>query len=343
MKCFPFSDGRSALEFLKTNEVDTIILDVMMPEMDGYEVCRRIKEDERIRDIPVLFLTAKLEPADKVQGLEIGGQDYLSKPVQQQELLARTKAAIRVKQLQDQLKHTIELKDQVHQLHRGMLTEHWLKTLGQLAASLAHEINNPLAAALGNVQLLRMRPDLMQDLQHPLEVIDKSLQRAGQKLRSLLLIAQAGQHPQEVDLAELVQDLVTVINFQAVMSKVAITFSLDSSCRWAGIPGELARALLYIFNNAIEAVHGGEKPLMKIAVANEGASSSITVLDNGGGIPEELRTKVFEPFFTTKPPHQGVGLHLAQEIIKAAGGTIEIAEPEAGWSTAIRVYLPAMT
>src|SRR5262245_43275334 len=82
MQCFAHADGPSALAFLKENPVDVVILDVMMPRMDGYEVCRKIKANERTRDIPVIFLTAKLDVADRVQGLDIGAHDYLTKPIQ---------------------------------------------------------------------------------------------------------------------------------------------------------------------------------------------------------------------------------------------------------------------
>lgn len=340
MKCHAFADGAAALEWLEDHAVDAIILDVMMPHMDGYEVCRRIKSNPKVKDVPVIFLTAKLESADKVRGLEIGGHDYLSKPVQQQELLARTRAAVRVKQLQDELKEKLKLQNEVHALHRGMLSQHWMKTLGQLAASLAHEINNPLAAALGNVQLLRMRPGLEDEIKRPLEVVDQSLQRAGHKLRSLLLIAQVGHHPQEIELHHLLQDLVTVVNFNAVMNKVTITTSLDSTCRWAGIPGELARALLYILNNAIEAVQGIQEPHVQISLEKTDSGSSITVADNGIGVDEDIKNRIFEPFFTTKSPHQGVGLHLALQIIRKAGGSITVNSPEHGWSTLVRINLP---
>src|SRR6185369_1127533 len=136
------------------------------------ELCRRIKAEEKTRDLPVLFLTAKFETEDKVRGLEVGGHDYLSKPIDQQELLARTRSALRVKQLQDRLKEQLQLQDQVNRLHQGMLSEHWQKTLGQLAASLAHEINNPLAAALGSVQLICMDESLGENTQNRLQIID---------------------------------------------------------------------------------------------------------------------------------------------------------------------------
>src|SRR5690606_38925086 len=95
MECFTCSDGTSALQFLEKELVDLVILDVMMPNLDGYEVCRRIKAQERTRDIVVLFLTARYEMQDKVRGLDVGGHDYLTKPVEQAELIARTRSALR--------------------------------------------------------------------------------------------------------------------------------------------------------------------------------------------------------------------------------------------------------
>src|SRR6185295_16863039 len=151
---------------------------------------------QRTADIPVLFLTGNTEMEDKVRGLEVGGHDYLSKPVDQQELVARTRAALRVKHLQDELKKKLELQQEINRLHQGMLSEHWQKTLGELAASLAHEINNPLAVALGVTQLLCLELDLKVDVRERLDVIDESLQRAARKLHSLLFIGQSQREPQ---------------------------------------------------------------------------------------------------------------------------------------------------
>src|SRR5688572_9347229 len=249
--CITAGDGNAAIELLAKEPVDVIILDVMMPQMDGMETCRRLKADEKTRDIPVLFLTAKFEMEDKIRGLEVGGHDYLTKPVEQAELLARTKSALRVKQLQDQLKERIHLQQTINQLQQGMLTEHWQKTLGQLAASLAHEINNPLAAALGSAQLLAMDESLDKNVLDRLTVIDRSLQRAGAKLRSLLLIAQATKHAQTISIGQLVDDLATIVNFQVVVNKVTMQTDLDGNCQWQGVASDLARAILYIINNAI--------------------------------------------------------------------------------------------
>jgi DNA-binding response OmpR family regulator len=340
-ECLVASDGPSAIALLAKELVDVIILDVMMPQMDGFEVCKRLKAEERTRDIPVIFLTAKFEMEDKVRGLEVGGHDYLSKPVEQPELLARTKSALRVKQLQDQLKERIQLQQTINQLHQGMLGEHWQKTLGQLAASLAHEINNPLAAALGSAQLLAMEEGLDKNVLDRLLIIDRSLQRAGQKLRSLLLIAQNSKHAQTISIGHMVEDLATIVNFQVVVNKVALHTDIDESCEWQGIPNDLARAVLYIINNAIEAVTGVQNPAITLRVISGAPTNQIQVIDNGPGIPHDLRDRVFEPFFTTKgPPHNGVGLYLANKIIHNAGGKIELQIPPNNQGAQVVISLP---
>jgi signal transduction histidine kinase len=340
--CVTAHDGPGALELLGKEPVDVIILDVMMPQMDGIEVCKRLKADERTKDIPVLFLTAKFEMEDKVRGLEVGGHDYLTKPVEQAELLARTKSALRVKQLQDQLKERIQLQQTINQLQQGMLTEHWQKTLGQLAASLAHEINNPLAAALGSAQLLAMDESLDKNVLDRLLIIDRSLQRAGQKLRSLLLIAQASKHAQTISIGQLVDDLATIVNFQVVVNKVSLHTELDESCEWQGVASDLARAVLYVINNAIEAVAGVQSPAITLKVVPGAPFNEIQVIDNGPGIPAELRNRVFEAFFTTKgAPHVGVGLFLANKMVQNSGGRIELRTPENGHGLQVVISLPA--
>lgn len=341
MECFTCTDGVSALQFLEKERVDLVILDVMMPNLDGYEVCRRIKAHERTRDIVVLFLTARYEMEDRIRGLDCGGHDYLTKPVEQAELLARTRSALRVKYLQDQLKEQIKLQRTINELHQELLGEHWQKTLGQLAASLAHEINNPLAAALGSVQLLTMDESLEPSVHTRLQIIDSSLQRAGQKLRSLLLIAQNSKHAGTVSLAQLIEDILTVVNFQVVMNKITLKADLAPQCLWTGRGSELARAFLYLLNNAIEAVSGRDKASVEVHLVPAGEFYRVSIVDNGPGIPPDFREQVFKPFFTTKPaPHSGVGLFLAREIIKGAGGAIHLANPPSGNGLEVLVTLP---
>lgn len=339
--CFICPDGASALEFLSRELVDLIILDVVMPRMDGYELCRRLKSNPRTRDIPVLFLTAKLELDDKVQGLDAGAHDYLSKPIEQSELLARTKAALRVKQLQDQLKEQIQLRDKIGRLHQNMLREHWQKILGQLAASLAHEINNPLTVALGNVQLVAMRDDIGDETRDRLQTVGQSLHRVGEKLRSLLLIADTSRTPKTVRLSEIIEDILTVVNFEVVMNKIIVDVNLDRRVRWHGVPGEFATAILYLLNNGIEAVAGRHDARLAIDLLQFEGRGLIRITDNGDGIRPDIQKRIFEPFFTTKPPpHHGVGLFLANEMISSAGGEINFESVPAKRWTEFSISVP---
>jgi C4-dicarboxylate-specific signal transduction histidine kinase len=341
LECVTFHEAPAALDFLSRELVDLIISDVMMPGMDGIELCRRVKADPRTADIPVLFLTANTETEDKVRGLEVGGHDYLSKPVDQQELVARTRAALRVKQLQDELKKKIELQQEVNRLHQGMLSEHWQKTLGELAASLAHEINNPLAVALGSAQLLCLEPGLNPEVRARLEIIDQSLQRTARKLRSLLFIAQSRRDPQCVQVNELIEDLLALVNYRLVMQKVAVKAIVPPGTKCHGIASELGRALLFILDNALEAMAGVASPALTIVADTSETGCCIRVADNGAGVRPDLISRVFEPFFTTKgAPHNGIGLYLADEIVRNVGGKIECLSPSALGNTEFIVWLP---
>lgn len=153
-------DGESALEQTQYKPPDLILLDVLMPGIDGFETCRRLKADPRTRDIPVIFMTAVSETDNKIKGLSLGAVDYITKPFQREEVLARVKVHLKLYRLTRTLEQKVaertadlsqaleELKQtQMQLIHSGKLA-----TLGELAAGLAHEINNPVGFLAGNLE-----------------------------------------------------------------------------------------------------------------------------------------------------------------------------------------------
>ena len=105
-------NGKQALEMIKTDNYDLILLDIMMPEMDGFEVCEALKKEERTKDIPVIFLTAKADMDSIVKGFDLGAFDYVTKPFISQELLARVRSRLKMKSLNDELKRRyLEIKE----------------------------------------------------------------------------------------------------------------------------------------------------------------------------------------------------------------------------------------
>jgi signal transduction histidine kinase len=161
------NDGESAIEQMAYAKPDLILLDVMMPGMDGFETCRRLKANDQTSPIPIIFMTALSDATDKVRGLDLGAVDYITKPFQQEEVVARVKLHLKLSQLSQSLEEhadelerrveqrTVELSQSLQQLkdmQLQLVQSEKMSTLGQLVAGVAHEINNPIGFIGGNLQ-----------------------------------------------------------------------------------------------------------------------------------------------------------------------------------------------
>jgi signal transduction histidine kinase len=152
-------DGESAIEQTGYARPDLILLDVMMPGIDGFEVCRRLKKNPITDNIPVIFMTALSDSTDKVAGLEIGAVDYITKPFQQEEVIARLKLHLKISHLtrtleqrvQDRTAELTQSLQQLKQTQLQMIQSEKMSTLGQLVAGIGHEINNPIGFVDGNL------------------------------------------------------------------------------------------------------------------------------------------------------------------------------------------------
>lgn len=161
-------DGPRGLAAAAETPVDAIVLDVLLPGMSGFEVCRRLRANDRTRRIPVVMLTGLSDTPSKVQSFDIGADDYLVKPVPARELAARLRKLISGRREQD------------HQVQH-----HRVQAIGEIAAAVAHEVNNPLAAALGTLDLTLMRHDLGPDVRRNLEATRQELWRIATVLSQL--------------------------------------------------------------------------------------------------------------------------------------------------------------
>ena len=335
--CLSCSDSREVLALLSKEPVDVIILDIVMPHIDGFELCKMIKAQEETRDIPVLFLTANLQSEDKVRGLNAGAHDYLSKPVDQAELVARARAALRAKRMHDGLKSQLRLQTELNRLQQQIVNDYWQKTFGQLAASLAHEINNPLAAAIGNVQIIAHHPQLDPTISERIRQVDLSLQRVGAKLRSLLLIAQEKNELERVNLASLLDDLITVVNYHLLVHKIVLATEFDRSVHWYGRCTDLARAIVYILYHNIDLclTHSGKALHLKLA-QEEGGGICLQVLSTGTPMTLEAQHLVFARNLSSEADP---GLFLARQILSKLGGILEFARPPFPFTTEMRIHL----
>jgi len=155
------ANGEEALRVASEFHPDLMLLDLMMPGIDGMEVCRRVKADENLRNISVIMVTAKREPGDIIKGMDLGADDYISKPFNPEELLARVRVHLRIR--------VLEQKSTAHRELEAVL---------KMALTMQHEINNPLTGILGNSEILRDWKNLAPgDVEKCIDVINQSARR----------------------------------------------------------------------------------------------------------------------------------------------------------------------
>ncbi len=373
-ECFTCGSGVSAIEFLSKELVDLAIVDVSMPGMDGFEVCRAIKHDPRTAGIPVILVTGDIKSEDTNRGIEMGAFDYLTKPVDLQECTVRIHAALAVKALEAELKAQLmapeeqrrvqtELTKKMTDFQHGMTTAHWQKRFGQLSAAFVDDIHHPIAHALASLRILMVDERLKDDVRQRLMLLHGEFQQVNGHLRRLLNISVYSRTPQLLRPAEIVADVTKLLAPEFAYHGITLDQQLDPSVQWWGMRSEISRAFLYILHNAIESLtergpvikrrfddeseeeQSKEDPnkqsIIMLQVEQSQGNVVIQIRDNGPGIARELHEKIWDPYYTTKtPPHTGAGLHLARAIVQAAGGDIVLKSPGPDCSTQFSIMLP---
>ncbi|WP_437840585.1 hybrid sensor histidine kinase/response regulator [Sorangium sp. So ce1153] len=377
-------DGEMALRQIRREAPDLVLLDAVMPGMDGFEVCRRLKADPATRGIPILFMTVLADTASRVRGLELGAVDYVSKPFVREELVARVRTQLaihaaaralsekneelaraqaslelevarRTEELRAanerlarelELTRTAELKVQKAQDELAHLNR--VSAMSELAASLAHELSQPLAAILSNAQaaerLLAHAPPDIAEARAALADIMADDRRAGQVIQRMRAMLRKGElSAAALDLDELIRDVVRLMASAALLAGTTVRIELAPGLpRVRGDRIQLQQVLLNLLVNALDAV-ARRPPEARLVVVRtrrtDGGQVELSVADSGEGIPPADLERVFEPFFTSKPQGLGVGLAISRSIVEAHGGRLW-AEHCPGEGATFRCALP---
>ncbi len=323
--------GESALQRAKDTQPDIILLDVQMPGIDGFETCRRLKANQITQPIPVIFMTALTSVEDKVKGFEAGAVDYVTKPIQQQEIVARINTHLRIEQQARELKETnetlFEKIDQLQRLQAQLLQQEKLAILGKLASGVAHELRNPLAVIANAVYFLQMTQNNVDDIgTEYLGILGSQVAETERLIAALLDFSQTRLPlPETVSIPELVDAVLERIT-PSSMVKLNRELPVD-------LPPVLVdriqfeqQILTHLINNAYEAMpNGGD---LTISAMTEGECARISVTDTGLGMSAEVMSQIFEPLFTTKAKGIGLGLAISQKLIEINGGRIEVSSIE---------------
>ncbi|PYT29731.1 MAG: hypothetical protein DMG57_10635 [Acidobacteria bacterium] len=347
-------NGLRALETVRQGGFDLVLLDIVMPALDGFEVLKRMKAEPALRDIPVIMISALDEIQSVVRCIEMGAEDYLGKPFDPVLLRARIGASVEKKRLRDQL-----------------VVQEKLASLGTLTAGIAHEIRNPLNFVTNfaelSVELVRelrqsLDPaaaggveDILADLEQNAAKIRDHGKRADSIVHSMLLHSRSQPGEREMtDFNALVADNINLayhgLRAQDASFSATIESEYDPSVGLVSVvPQDINRVFLNIANNAFYAVHQkgktageGFKPTVRVCTRNAGARVEVSIRDNGNGVAKATRKKIFTPFFTTKPAGAGTGLGLSisyDVVVREHHGEI-LVESEEGSFAEFRVILP---
>ncbi len=348
--------GEDALSQLTRRRFAVVLLDVMMPGVDGYEVSRRARENPLTRDVPIIFLTAMHQSEESaMRGYGSGAVDFLFKPVNAAVLRSKVQVFLELyasrRRLADANAALERSMDELKRTQAQLVQSAKMASLGELVAGVAHEINNPLAFVISHLDTARRSLELVggevearlstQAAAHWRRALDRQkettvgLERIRDlvvKLRTFSRIDE-GDEPSRVSFRECAEAVLTILGHR-LRGRIDVETHFEAADVLHCQPGLLNQVLTNLIANAIDAM--GEQGTLTLSTSQQGRDYVITIGDTGRGVPQHLRERIFEPFFTTKPVGQGTGLGLtiAYAIVQKHGGTLELESVEGRGSLA---------
>jgi signal transduction histidine kinase len=316
-------NGVEGLDTALQRMPNVILSDVMMPEMDGLEMCRRIKAHPQGAGIPLVLLTARSDLEVKLSGLEGGADDFVVKPFHLEEVKARLRTQLRLRQLTAKLTRAEKLV-----------------AIGTLVGGVAHEVRNPLN---GIINALRPLKEMIPPNDSSQELLDTAIEAAErvENISSQLLEqvrAGEGAHG-PVNISDNIRFAVRMLAHKTKQGP-SVKYDAPEDLTVVGESGALNQIWINLIDNAILAA--GPSGKVTVTAHGEGRSAVIEVSDDGPGIPAQVLPRIFDPFFTTRDVGKGTGLGLAvvREIVDRHGGTIAV-DSVRGAGARFKVTLPS--
>ena len=361
-------DGSDAIPKVREYQPDLIISDVMMPNIDGIELCKRMKANPETAAIPFMLLTARARSSMKIDGLDCGADDYVTKPFQEDEVLARIRSLLRLRELHhdleirnDELEKTLE---ELNRLQDQMIRSEKMSSLGQLVAGLAHEINNSVNVVHNGLPVLTKKIEQIEhsvresapetnELETAFQTVGKltaaiseGTVRTAQIVRDMKVFSHPGtSNLVDIDLKKSFQRCLNLLQIQN-SPEIEVVLECDDLPTLTGRFSQLDQVFLNIVNNAIDALKSAQasldrSPKITISGLVDQEKITVSIKDNGPGIDSESLNRIFDPFFTTKDPGKGtgLGLSLSYRIIEQAGGELRC-ESKVGQGCEFLISLP---
>ncbi len=356
------ANGREALNAVAQSHPDVILLDILMPEIDGYEVCRRLKADPNTAFIPIVIITALQDIEHRLKGIDTGADEFLTKPFNHVELLTRVRSLLRAKALHDEIVATNRLLEE-RVAERTAALERALRDLREtdrvkteFLANISHELLTPLTPVKGYIPALLQQVfgPITPDQRQTLEIISTSVDRLHSLIENLLTFMrwEAGHVPVRLEpmALEAVAGLALEITRQEVGDK-KIAFQTHIPENLPAIRGDLTAltsALRQVLDNAIKFTPGGGTVSLEMRSQDGGSGVRLTISDTGVGIPAEALPRIFDKFYqadasaTRRHGGTGLGLAIVKRILDAHNALIAV-HSRVGQGTQVQMQFPAVS
>jgi len=325
------SSGEEAFNAIYKRNPDLIILDEKMSDCSGMEICLRIRKDKALPYIPIIMVTGVDSKEGKIKSLEEGIDDYILKPFDHEELLAKVMVMLRIKRLYTDLLQT----------RKNLFQAEKMAAVGQLAAAMAHEIRNPLSVIAASVQFLKGK---FTEGDESLRIMDTLLRKISEidgTIRELLAVARPLRLKNDaIDLNACVREVVGFIKEKCLVQRVELKLQLQEPLiPVLGDEEHLQRVWLNILINALNSMPQGGS-LSITTESGDGQWVKVRIRDTGEGIQPEDLSHLFEPFFSKRTGGSGLGLFVVKMVVDELQGKIEV-DSKPGQGSEFVVALPA--
>jgi len=330
------TSGKEALDWLDTRPFDLVLLDIMMPEMDGYEVCRRIKENPALKEVSVIFLTAKTDPQSIIQGFETGAVDYITKPYNRKELLMRVRTHLTLQKQRRQLEQSTAFEKKVFSI-------------------IGHDLRSPIGNIRTYIDAFLLVHDEMDEstilLLKDLYLLSDNAFNLLENLMNWAKSQSGGIvcHPQKADISGLIKSVLPLFNMQADSKNIRLRFTGSEEVTGIFDTELISVVIRNLISNALKFTpHGGAVTLKTYYEKNKTGENRVyfDVSDTGNGMPPEIvenllyKSVHFTTYGTDNEKGSGLGFQLCKEFVAMNSGQIEI-ESSPGAGSTFRISLPA--
>lgn len=361
------SNGEEALRQATQKHPDLILLDVVMPGMDGFETCRRLKNHSVSHNIPVIFMTALSSTEDKVKGFQAGAVDYITKPFRQEEILARVTTHLQIRDLtrslQEANQELVTTLDHLKATQNQLIETEKMAALGGLVSGMAHTINTPLGIGVTAASALELETrNLIETYQNDkmtrsalqayLTMASKSSQlildnllRAADLVRSFKQVAvdQSTVGARTFSVKAYIEDTIRSLKSKIDESRITLSIEGEENVTIISYPGVFAQVISNLVLNSVTHAYPHNQPgCVRFLLKQQPEHFVLEYSDDGCGIPPEHLTKIFDPFFTTARNRGGVGLgmYIVYNLVtQKLRGTIHC-ESQVNVGTTFTIELP---